>query len=217
MYGRSFMVRFTRCDLVFLGCLGLLLTLALASSAFPPPAESVGTRDEAPIVYRGARIHTVAGPVIERGVLVVHKGKIIAVGPDGTVAIPPGAVVRDVSGKTIIPGLVDTHSHIGIFGRPGVAAHADGNEMTGPVQPGLRAIDAINPDDPGIRMALAGGVTTANIMPGSGNAIGGQTLYVKLRGAVVEAMRILTGMVLGGIKFANGENVKGAYTKKGLA
>src|SRR4029079_19239260 len=89
------------------------------------------------------------------------------------------AVVRDLTGKTIIPGLVDTHSHVAIFGRPGVQANADGNEMTNPVQPGLRALDAINPDDPGIRMALAGGVTTANIMPGSGNAIGGGNSYLQ--------------------------------------
>src|SRR5436190_1087185 len=116
-----------------------------------------------------------------------------------------------------IPGLVDTHSHIGIFGRPSVGTSADGNEMTGPVQPGLRAIDAINPHDPGIKMALAGGVTTANIMPGSGNAIGGQTLYVKLRGAVIDAMRVLRGVVLGGIKFANGENPIGYYGGKGQA
>jgi imidazolonepropionase-like amidohydrolase len=208
------MPRLKRCDWVFLGFLGVLLLFARASSAITtagPPAE------EPPIVYRGARIYTVARPVIEHGVLIVHKGKITAIGPMDSVAIPPNAIIRDVTGKTIIPGLVDTHSHIGIFGRPGTGASADGNEMTGPVQPGLRAIDAINPDDPGIRMALAGGVTTANIMPGSGNAIGGQTLYVKLRGAVVEAMRLLSGVVLGGIKFANGENVKGAYTKKGQA
>src|SRR5262249_14504670 len=156
------------------------------------------------------------GPVIERGDLVIHKGKILAVGAQGKVAVPKDAVVLDFSGKTIIPGLVDTHSHIGIFQRPSVPAHQDGNEGTGPVQPGLRAIDAIHPDDPGIRMALAGGVTTANIMPGSGNAIGGQTLYVKLRGLTVEAMRIVSKIVLGGIKFANGENPK-RYGTKGLA
>jgi imidazolonepropionase-like amidohydrolase len=169
------------------------------------------------VAYRGARIYTAAGPVIEKGVLLVRGGKIVAVGPEETTPVPQGAAIRDLSGKTIIPGLVDTHSHIGIFGRPAVGVNGDGNEMTGPVQPGLRAIDAINPDDPGIRMALAGGVTTANIMPGSGNAIGGQTLYVKLRGAVIEAMQVLTGLVLGGIKFANGENPKGVYSKKGLA
>src|ERR1019366_8101480 len=129
--------------------------------------------------------------------------------------IPANAKIHDMTGKVIIPGLVDTHSHIGIFGRLG--ASGDGNEMTGPVQPGLRAIDAINPHDPGIRMALAGGVTVANIMPGSGNAIGGQTLYVRLKGTIVEAMRIMAGSMLGGIKFANGENPKGVYGGKGQA
>src|SRR5262249_49626740 len=147
---------------------------------------------DVPVVYRGARIHTASGPPIERGVLVVYKAKIVAVGPEADVHIPDGSVIRELAGKTIIPGLVDTHSHIGIFSRPQVAAHQDGNELTGPVQPGLRAIDAINPDDPGIRMAVAGGVTTANIMPGSGNAIGGQTLYVKLKGTVIDIMRALS-------------------------
>ncbi len=183
------------------------------SSAFMEAAQKQA--DDAPVVYKGARIHTASGPVIEKGVMIVLKGKILDVGAEGQVKIPAGAKIHDMTGKVIIPGLVDTHSHIGIFGRtPG---SADGNEMTGPVQPGLRAIDAINPRDPGIRMALAGGVTVANIMPGSGNAIGGQTLYVRLKGTVVEAMRIMVGRFLGGIKFANGENPKGVYGTKGQA
>src|SRR5262249_41363904 len=152
----------------------------------------------------GARIHTASGPVIPRGIMVVQAGKILEVGSEGKVGIPADAKVVDLSGKVIIPGLVDTHSHIGIFGRPFTGASSDGNEGSGPVQPGLRALDAIHPDDPGIKMALAGGVTTANIMPGSGNAIGGQTLYVKLRGFLIDLMRVI-GDVLGGIKFANGE------------
>ena len=82
----------------------------------------------------------------------------------------------DASGKVIIRGLVDTHSHVGIYPKPMVPAHSDGNEGSGAVQSSLRALDSIWPDDPGIRMAVAGGVTTANIMPGSGNVIGGQTL-----------------------------------------
>jgi imidazolonepropionase-like amidohydrolase len=198
------------------GTLGLtVILLALFAGGDTP--EAAAQNGDGAVAYRGARIYTAAGPVIEKGVLVVRAGKIVAVGPEASTPVPLGAVVRDMTGKTIIPGLVDTHSHIGIFGRPAVTANGDGNEMTNPVQPGLRALDAINPDDPGIRMALAGGVTTANIMPGSGNAIGGQTLYVKLRGAVIEAMQVLTGLVLGGIKFANGENPKGVYSKKGMA
>src|SRR5436305_416170 len=84
------------------------------------------------VVFRGARILTAAGPPIEKGVLVVQGGKIVAVGPEGKVAVPDGAQVHDVSGKVIIPGLVDTHSHIGIYPRPAVPANSDGNEMSGP-------------------------------------------------------------------------------------
>jgi imidazolonepropionase-like amidohydrolase len=185
--------------------------LSRADSAQQPAVDSDIT------VYRGARIHTANGPVIEKGVLVVAKGKILDVGDEAAVKVPVGAKVRDLGGRTLIPGLVDTHSHIGIFNRPSGPHGSDGNEMTGPVQPGLRALDAIDPNDPGIRMALAGGVTVANIMPGSGNAIGGQTLYVKLKGATIEAMRLVIRNFLGGIKFANGENPKGAYGSKNAA
>ena len=149
--------------------------------------------------------------------LVVKGGKIVGVYKAGDksaeVVNAKKFTVIDGTGLVVIPGLVDTHSHIGLYPKPSVPAHADGNEMSGPVQPGVRAIDAIWPDDPGIRMAQAGGVTTANIMPGSGNVIGGQTLYVKLRGTSADEMRV-TGKsgeveILGGLKMANGENPKG--------
>src|SRR5262249_44022883 len=124
------------------------------------------------IALRGARMLPVSGEPIDEGVLVVRDGKIVAVGPRGT-PIPDGVTARDLPpGSDVIPGLVDSHSHIGIYPRPSVPAHGDGNEMSGPVQGGLRALDAVWPDDPGIRMATAGGITTANIMPGSGNVIG---------------------------------------------
>jgi imidazolonepropionase-like amidohydrolase len=159
------------------------------------------------LVFRGATLHPVDGPAIANGVLVIAQGKIAAIGGPET-PVPAGAKEIDARGKVIIPGLVDTHSHIGIFGRPGVSANADGNEGSGPVQSALRAIDAINPQDPSIRVALAGGITTANIMPGSGNVIGGQTLYIKLRGNHIEEMALTPDGVLGGLKMANGENPK---------
>lgn len=168
-------------------------------------------------VYRGAKILTAADKTFDPGTLIIRDGKIVDIGPVEKVSIPEGAKVIDVAGKTIIPGLVDTHSHLGVYSRPHVPANSDGNEMTGPVQSLVRALDAINPFDPGIRMAQAGGITTANIMPGSGNVIGGQTLYVKLRGHTVEQMWIPTDDVLGGLKMANGENPKRSYGSRGQA
>lgn len=167
-----------------------------------------------PAVWQGARLLPASGEPIERGVLVVERGRITAVGAEGEVEIPSGARVHDVSGRVIIPGLVDTHSHLGLYPRPLVPAHRDGNETTHPVTPELRARDAIWPADPAIDMARAGGVTTVNIMPGSGNVVGGQTAYLKLRGDDVDAMwiRDRDGQpVLGGMKMANGENPKRAH------
>ncbi len=168
----------------------------------------------ASVAYVGAKIHTAAGEPIENGLLLVEDGKIVAVGRASSTDLPAGTETVDVSGRVIIPGLVDSHSHVGLSGRPRSPGSRDGNESSGPVQPEIRAIDAINPAEPGIRMALAGGVTTANIMPGSGNVIGGQTLYVKYRGQTIEDMMIRSNRTVGGLKMANGENPKRAYSEK---
>jgi imidazolonepropionase-like amidohydrolase len=179
-------------------------------------SEAEAADDQKTTAFKVGRLHPVSSPPIDGAVLVIRNGKIVSVGKQEAVAIPGGATVVDLPEATIIPGLVDTHSHIGLWSRPSVPANIDGNEMTGPVQPGLRALDAIQPADPGIKMAVAGGITTANIMPGSGNAIGGQTLYVKLRGNTIEEMQIKDSRTLGGLKMANGENPKG-YGRRGQA
>ncbi len=181
-------------------CVLLLTCLSAAQQAVPL------IRNTGVIVFRGAKIYPVSGPPIEHGIVVVNGAKIVAVGAEGKTSIPSNAKVIDVTGKIIMPGIIDTHSHIGIGPAPSVPANADINEGTGPLQPQLRAMDAIYPADPRIRMATAGGVTTANIMPGSGNVIGGQTAYVKLRGTTIEEM-LIPGS-LGGLKMANGENPK---------
>ncbi len=189
----------------------LLLVLA-AGIAMCDPALA-----EAPLVLRNARILTAEGKTFDPGAMVVQHGKITAVGLADEVKTPEGAEVRDLKGKVIIPGLVDSHSHLGVASRPTEGPNSDGNEMTGPVQSVVRALDSINPFDPGIRMANAGGVTTANVMPGSGNVIGGQTIYVKLRGHSPEQMWIASRDVLGGLKMANGENPKRSYGSRGKA
>jgi imidazolonepropionase-like amidohydrolase len=187
---------------------GGLLAFAVSLAA----AQSV--HDENVLVVQGARILPITAPPIAQGVMVIKGGKIVAVGEAGKVPIPAGARVQDATGKVIMPGIVDSHSHIGIDGNPTVSDSQDANEGSGPIQPGLRALDAIDPADPNIRMATSGGITTANIMPGSGNVMGGQTAYVKLRGSTMEQM-LIPG-TLGGMKMANGTNPKG-YGSKGQA
>lgn len=201
---------------------GWLAPLAWIFTLLAPPANA----QEPPAwLFKNAVIYTVKDEKpIKNGLLLVIDGKIAQIldaDKPHSLGMPAGTKEIDLQGKVIIPGLVDTHSHIGLYSKPNVPAHSDGNEMSGPVQSGVRALDAIDPNDPGIRMALAGGVTIANIMPGSGNVIGGQTLYVKLRGTTAEAMRILGKLpdgteILGGLKMANGENPKG-YGRRGQA
>lgn len=154
-----------------------------------------------PTAFTNARIITISGVTIERGTLVVHNGKIVSVGDVATARVPNGAVTIDVTGKTIMPGLVDTHSHIG------GPAGADG---TSPIQPDVRILDSLNPRSSSIQRAQAGGITTVNVMPGSGHLDSGQTLYLKLRDGAIKIDDLLifdsAGKYLGGIKFANGTN-----------
>jgi len=154
--------------------------------------------------FSGARILPIAGPEIARGTLVIGEGKILAVGPDDEVAIPAGALVRDLAGKLLMPGLVDTHSHVG----GGWAA--DGSE---PIQPGVSVFDAIDVRAAGFQRAQAGGITTANVMPGSGHLLSGQTVYLKLRdlNTIEEwVVRDGEGRPMGGMKMANGTNSRRA-------
>ena len=155
---------------------------------------------ERPVAFEGATLITVSGPVVQDGVLVVHRGKIVAAGARASVSVPRGAQVVDARGKTIMPGLVDTHSHIG---------GGSGADGSAPIQPDVRILDAIDARESGIRRARAGGITTVNVMPGSGHLLSGQTIYLKLRdGKVIDDLLIrdARGEIAGGIKMANGTN-----------
>jgi imidazolonepropionase-like amidohydrolase len=153
-----------------------------------------------PIAFSGARIIPIAGPEIPNGVLVVQGGKIVAVGAAGAVTVPAGAQRVDASGKVIMPGIVDSHSHIG---------QGDGGDASGPIQPDVRILDSINVRSSSVQKARAGGVTSVNVMPGSGHLSSGQTLYLKLRaGQTIDELLIKLddGRIAGGLKMANGTN-----------
>lgn len=151
--------------------------------------------------YVGAKIIPIVGKPIENGFLVFHEGKIISVGEAKNTILTADTKVVDVRGKVIMPGLVDSHSHIG---------EVSGGDLSDPIQPEVRALDSVNPKDASIQRAQAGGITTANIMPGSGHLSSGQTLYVKLRDNAVKIDDLLiydkSGKYMGGVKFANGTN-----------
>jgi imidazolonepropionase-like amidohydrolase len=169
-----------------------LAWLVMASGQSSPAGET--------LAFIGATVVPVASAQIAAGTVIVTDGRIVAVGPAATTPVPDGAERIDVTGKVIIPGLVDTHSHIG---------GGSGGDSSAPVQPDVRILDSINPRDPGFRKARAGGLTTLNIMPGSGLLISGQTVYVKLRR--VDTMEELlqrdaAGNALVGLKMANGTN-----------
>lgn len=158
------------------------------------------------LAITGAKIITMAGRTIEKGTVLADKGKIIGV-HEG-VLIPPGAEIYDAAGMIVMPGMIDSHSHVGIVEEIYREEGDDSNEITGPVTPHLRAIDAVNPLDLGFRDALAGGITTLVTGPGSANIIGGEMVAMKTHGTIVDDMIVRFPV---GLKAALGENPKRSY------
>ncbi|HQU82821.1 MAG TPA: amidohydrolase family protein [Pyrinomonadaceae bacterium] len=156
---------------------------------------------EKPTAYINAKIIPIVGQPIEQGILIVQNGKITAVGDARTVKLSSDVTIVDLKGKTIMPGLVDTHSHIG---------EGSGADGSSPIQPDVRLLDGINVRASGFQRAQSGGITTVNVMPGSGHLDSGQTLYLKLRDNAIKIDDLLIydkdGKYMGGIKFANGTN-----------
>lgn len=151
--------------------------------------------------FAGATLITIDGPEIPDGVLVIEDGQIRTVGARAAVRIPDDAdVVELAPGSFIMPGIVDTHSHVG---------EVSGGDRSAPIQPEARALDSLNVRSSGIKRALAGGITSVNVMPGSGHLISGQTIYLKLREGdqIMDLVyRFEDGSPAGGLKMANGTN-----------
>lgn len=157
-----------------------------------------------------AHLKPITAPDIPCGQMLIDQGKIVAIGQ--TVDAPEGCEVFDAQGMLVTPGLIDAHTHIGLHEEAIRWEGADYNEMSNPVTPEMRAIDAINPMDESFHNALAGGVTCAVTGPGSANVIGGTFCAIKLHGDCTDDMVLREAVAM---KVAFGENPKGCYGQQG--
>ena len=183
------------------------------SGGFGPQYPSTYQRHpNPPVLIRNATIMTATGEEIQSGSILLRDGRIVAVGT--TVEAPSDATVVDGTGKWVTPGVIDTHSHLGVYAAPGTFAESDGNEATRPVTAEVWAEHSFWPQDPQIPLAIAGGVTTIQALPGSANLIGGRSAVLKLiPGRSVQEMKFPGARY--GLKMACGENPKRVYGQRG--
>jgi len=213
--------------------LGALLLLAGCAQNGPPRSTSAapsGERvaepwkaDPFPSTYRAypgvptlitnVTIYDGEGGRIDGGSVLFSDRKVQAIGRN--LSAPAGAMVIDGTGKWVTPGVIDVHSHLGVYPSPGVKALSDGNEMTDPTTPEVWAEHSVWPQDPGFSRALAnGGVTTLQILPGSANLMGGRSVVVKnVYARTTQGMKFPNAPY--GFKMACGENPKRVYGAKG--
>ena len=165
-------------------------------------------------LIRNANIFTGTGEEIVGGSILLRDGKIAEIGRD--VAAPANARIIDANGQWVTPGVIDPHSHLGVYASPGIPSLSDGNEATDPNTAEVWAEHSISPQDPGFGLALAGGVTALHTLPGSANLIGGRSVTVK-----PVPSRTYQGMKFPGaphgLKMACGENPKRVYETRGPA
>jgi imidazolonepropionase-like amidohydrolase len=206
--------------------LSLIIALALGACEDKSDKAETGTDDtvaafpstyqplpSGPTLITNARILDGVGGEIENGNLLIIDGKISAIGADASSDLEDLSTL-DANGKWVTPGVIDAHSHLGVYSSPGVRAHSDGNDATSPITAEVYAEHGVWPQDPGFAEALAGGVTTLHVLPGSANLFGGRG--ITLRNA---PSRTVQGMKLPDapytLKMACGENPKRVYGQKG--
>ena len=203
--------------------------LAGCASAPPPKTADAGARPDLgltadpypstykrvmspPVLLQRATVLTGNGLRLDAADVLMRDGRIVAVG-NGLEA-GSDAVRVDATGKWITPGIIDIHSHLGVYPSPGMSAHSDGNEATAPVTANVWAEHSVWPQDPGFHAALAGGVTALQILPGSANLIGGRGVTLKNVSATTYQGMKFPGAPWG-LKMACGENPKRVYGQRG--
>jgi imidazolonepropionase-like amidohydrolase len=199
-------------------CCGLL---AACTSAQPPKATQPDAGDPGrlfpstytalpsePVFIRNAVILTGDGERLDAASILLRDGRIEAIGPD--LRRPPDARLVDATGRWVTPGIIDNHSHLGVYATPAVLAHADGNEMSAPNTAEVWAEHAVWPQDPGFDTARAAGVTTLQILPGSANLFGGRAVTLRnVPARTAQEMKFPDAPH--GLKMACGENPKRLY------
>jgi imidazolonepropionase-like amidohydrolase len=174
---------------------------------FPSTYKPMPSED---VLIRNATVFDGLGGEIKNGAVLIQGGKIVALGSEAAMTLPAGIKTIDASGKWVTPGIIDIHSHLGVYPSPGISAHQDGNEISGAVTAEVWAEHGLWPQDPGFTRAMAGGITAMEILPGSANLFGG-------RGVIIKAVpsRTAQGMKFPGapytLKMACGENPKRVY------
>ncbi|HEU5398883.1 MAG TPA: amidohydrolase [Gammaproteobacteria bacterium] len=204
---------------------GAAAVFALATPAFSAGQDDTPTEfppDPFPSTYQPlpsvatliqhVTLYTGTGEEIDDGDVLLKDGKVAAVGKG--LKADPGVLVIDGTGKFVTPGIIDVHSHLGVYPSPAVDALSDGNELTNPNTANVRAENSVWPEDPGFNTARAGGVTTLEILPGSGNLFGGRSVVLKnVPSVTTEGMKFPGAPY--GLKMACGENPKRVYGSKG--
>jgi len=161
------------------------------------------------LLIKNGKVYTMEGKILERASILIQDGKIKKIAEE--IEAPSDVEIIDAEGKLVMPGFIDAHCHLGLWEDSIGFEGDDGNEMTDPVTPHLRAIDGINPMDVTFKEALEGGVTCVGTGPGSANVIGGQFVAIKTYGDRIDDMIVKDPLAM---KCAFGENPKRVYNDK---
>ncbi|MEG0184592.1 MAG: amidohydrolase, partial [Stenotrophomonas sp.] len=195
------------------------LGLALASLATAPAVgasrfvadpypSTYKAQPDGPLLIENATVLTGTGVRLDNADVLLRDGRIVAVG--SALQVDASVTRINADGRWVTPGLIDVHSHLGVYPSPGVGAHSDGNEMTAPVTANVWAEHSVWPQDPGFQAALAGGVTSMQVLPGSANLVGGRGVTLKNVPATTYQAMKFPGAPWG-LKMACGENPKRVY------
>lgn len=187
-----------------------------SGAELPPGDEDPSDEPDAAVLLRAGKVMSATGTSYSPGAVLFVGRELVEVGAPGDVTAPKDATVMELGPDAVItPGIIDTHSHMGVYASPGLSGLSDGNEMSGPITAHVRAEDGFWPQDPQLAHALAGGITSAQILPGSANLIGGRSFTIKLRLGARSAEDMRFEGAPAGLKMACGENPKRVYREKG--